>query len=144
MGRYSGPERRKYMRLPFQKTVKYRICYDKFSSAAVDADSQNIGGGGIMFKTKWPPPIMSIIAVDIDITKLKNYISKDNLKDKFNLDELYIQNGKLFGEVKRIKEYPESGYYDVALQLIHISDKKPLDKIKKLKQSPQQQQFPQT
>ncbi len=121
---YPRKERRRFLRLPFQKNIKYRICYDKFTSESIEGDSQNISTGGILFKTKWPPPSMSIIAIDLNISKFREYIKNEKLENDININNLYIQNGQLYGEVVRIKEYPESGYYDVALKLIPKKDKK--------------------
>jgi len=122
--RYPRKERRKFLRIPFQKNIKYRICYDKFTSEIIEGNSENISAGGILFKTKWPPPSMSIIAIDLNIDKFREYIKNENLQNDINIDNLYIQNGQLYGEVVRIKEYPESGYYDIGLKLITKKDKK--------------------
>ena len=121
---YPRRERRKFLRVPFQKNIKYRICYDKFSSETIDGNSENISTGGILFKTKWPPSSMSIIAIDLNINKFRDYIKNENLGSEVNFDNLYIHKGQLYGEVVRIKEYPESGYYDVALKLLLRKDKR--------------------
>ncbi|MBU1863439.1 MAG: PilZ domain-containing protein [Candidatus Omnitrophica bacterium] len=120
--RQSNKERRQFIRVPFQKNITYSICYNKFTPHSVEGNSKNISGGGILFKTKWPPPIMSVLSINLDVYKLKDYVNKENLQDKLDVNKLYMQNGKLYGEVVRIKEYPESGYYDVALQLIQKKD----------------------
>ena len=124
MDKYSGQDRRKYVRVPFKNNITYRICYNKFSSDEFNGDSQNIGGGGILFKTKWPPPTMSIIAIDINVNKLRSYIKEAKLENNFDLDNIYVQKGKIYGEVIRIKEYPESGYYDVALKFVRRKGRK--------------------
>ena len=67
---------------------------------------------------------MSIIAIDLNINKFRDYLKNEKLENDININKLYIQNGQLYGEVVRIKEYPESGYYDVALKLIPKKDKK--------------------
>jgi hypothetical protein len=112
-------ERRKFIRIPFQKTIRYSVCYNKFNSEEVDGQTENVSEGGILFKTKWPPSMMSIISIDVDIKRLRDYIQSNNLSTGFNADNLYVKAGQIYGEVVRIKEYPESGYYDVAIKLIH-------------------------
>lgn len=112
-------DRRNFIRVPFQKHISYRICYDKFKSDNVTADTTNISSGGILFKTKWPPPTMSILAIDLDVAKLRSYITEKGIEHDFNIDELHIEKNRIFGEVVRIREYPESGYYDIALKFIH-------------------------
>lgn len=111
-------EKRQFIRIPFQKKISYQVCYNNFTSESSEASTENISTGGIMFKTKWPPQSLAVIAIDLDIAKLRQYIKTENLESKIHLDEVYVKNGKVFGEVIRIKEYPESGYYDVALRLI--------------------------
>jgi hypothetical protein len=122
---YSGQERRKYLRIPFQKDIKYRICYNKFTTApiqsndiSVEADTQNISEGGIFFMTKYPPPTLSVISIDVDVQRLREYLIKENLTNALNPDNLYVKNGQLHGEVVRIQQCPHSGYYSVALKLI--------------------------
>ena len=122
--KYPNKERRKFLRVPFQKNIKYRICYDKFTSESIEGNSQNISTGGILFKTKWPPPSMSIIAIDLNINKFRDYIKNQNLGSEVNVDNLYVNKGQLYGEVVRIREYPESGFFDVALKLLTKKDKK--------------------
>ena len=122
--KYPRKERRNFLRVPFQKNIKYRICYDKFTSESIDGNSENISTSGILFKTKWPPPSMAIIAIDLNVYKFREYIKNENLQNDINIDNLYIHKGQLYGEVVRIKEYPESGYYDVALKLLPRKDKK--------------------
>jgi c-di-GMP-binding flagellar brake protein YcgR len=116
-------DRRKFIRVPFKKHLSYRICYNKFNSDKVVADSENISGGGIMFKTKWPPPTMSILAIDLDVKRLREYITQKGIAHDFDVDNLHIENNRIFGEVVRIKEYPESGYYDVSIKFIHRKKK---------------------
>lgn len=117
-------ERRNFIRVPFKKNISYRICYDKFSSEKIIADSENIGCGGILFKTKWPPPTMSIIAIDLDIHRLKQYITEKGISHDFDTTKLYTEKNRIYGEVVRIKEYPESGYFDVAIKFIHREKKR--------------------
>jgi len=116
-------DRRTFIRVPFRKHISYRICYDKFNSDKVVADSENIGGGGILFKTKWPPPTMSILAIDLDVNRLKDYIKQNGISHDFDIDTLYVKQNRIYGEVVRIREYPESGFYDVALKFIHRKKK---------------------
>jgi len=116
-------ERRRFIRVPFKKHISYRICYDKFSSEQIVADSENVGGGGILFKTKWPPPTMSIIAIDLDVAKLRQYITDKGIAHDFDMSLLYTEKKCIFGEVVRIKEYPESGFFDVAIKFIHYKKK---------------------
>lgn len=122
---YQDPkERRNYVRIPFQKHLKYNICYNKFHSEEINAASENISEGGILFKTKWPPPSMSIIAIDVDIPKFKAYIKKEHHDKDIDVDAIHQEKGRLFGEVIRITEYKESGFYDVALKFIPRKTKK--------------------
>lgn len=115
--------RRKYIRVPFQKNIKYRICYkNQVSKELIDASTADISSGGILFKTKWPPPSLAIIEIEIDLKKFKEHLSRIDNK-AVNIDLLYTKNNKIYGEVKRIKEYPESGFYEIAVHLVHKNEK---------------------
>ena len=116
----TGRERRSFIRIPFQKNINYSVCYKGQQFAeTVEGSTENISQEGILFKTKWPPAIYSMISLNIDPKKFKEHVDKDpELKKIFNLDRLYAKKGKFYGEVVRIREYPESGYYDVAVRLI--------------------------
>ncbi len=112
-------ERRKYHRIEIGENIKYKVCYDNFMSEPTNGKSGNISEGGIFFITKWPPPIMSIIAIEINLENIKTQLGRLNESRnpiELDLDSLYIKDGYLYGEVIRITENSE--LYEVAARFI--------------------------
>jgi len=136
---YTGKERRQYVRIPFQKNIKYRLCYEKFASEILEADASNISQNGICFKTKYPPPSTAVIALNVPVDKLRKYLETQKLSELINADQLYTRGETIYGEVVRIIQEPHSGFYSVAVKLILKKDPNAQKKIEeaRLKEHPQ-------
>lgn len=139
MARYEGNDRRQYVRIPFQKNINYRLCYEKFAATIMEADASNLSQNGICFKTKYPPPTTSVISIQVDTKRLKDYLQKENLMDVIDPEQLYTKGGNIYGEVVRIIKDSQSGFHSVAVKLILKKDPTAEEKIEeaKLKDHPQ-------
>ncbi len=124
-------DHRRYVRIPFQRNIKYRLCYERLASEIIDADARNISQNGLLFKTKYPPPTSTIIALNIDITKLAEYLRRENLTDVIKPDQLFIRDHSIFGEVVRIIKDDKSGFYSVAVKLILKKDPLAAERIER-------------
>jgi len=122
MTRFEGNDRRQFVRVPFQKNIKYRICYDRFVSEIVDADSHNISQNGILFKTKYPPQVGSVLALNVPADKFGEYLQSENLTDIIDPEQLYSRGQSIFGEVIRNIKDEQSGFFSVAVKLILKKD----------------------
>ncbi|MBN1492953.1 MAG: PilZ domain-containing protein [Candidatus Omnitrophica bacterium] len=144
MTHFNGNDRRKYVRVPFQRNIKYRVCYERLASEIVDANAQNISQNGIFFKTKFPPPPNTIVSLGIDIEKFKEYLIKDNLTEVLDPEQIMTRGNAIFGEVVRVIEEQHSGFYSVAVKLILKKDPNAAEKIEKAEPKPHPQYKDQT
>lgn len=139
MSQYNGSDRRKYVRVPFQRNMKYRVCYEKLVSEIVDADATNISQTGILFKTKFPPPPNTILSMAIDVEKFKAYLIREKLTDVLDPEQIYFRGHVIFGEVVRIIKEDQSGFFSVAVKLILKKDPNAEEKLKKVETKPHPQ-----
>lgn len=129
---YNGSNRRQYLRVPFQKTIKYRICYERFASEIIDANTNNISQGGILFKTKYPPATSTIVSLNVSPDKLKEYLVEAELTDLVDPEKLFYKGQAIFGEVVRVIKDSQSEFYSVAVKLVLQKDPTAVPKIEEI------------
>ena len=130
---YSGNERRRFLRVPFQSSIRYRLCYERFANEIIEASAHNLSQNGILFKTKYPPPQSAIIALNIELDKLKRYLDREGLTDIIDVDQVFVRGNSVFGEVIRVIEEQHSGFFSVAVNIILKKDPQAEERIERAK-----------
>lgn len=112
---YKATDRRKSARYSYQKNIKYKITdfshSGKTNLKISQAISKNISTEGILFYTKNPPGLSSIILLDINYRATP--IRKE-LKEK-----VVIIDGKVLGRIVRVQEEKDN-QYSVAVAFVSI------------------------
>jgi hypothetical protein len=114
------------------------------ASEIIEADARNISQNGICFKTKFPPPTNTIVSLNIDIDKFKEYLVKEKMTDVLDPAQILYRNHSIFGEVVRVIEEQQSGFYSVAVKLVLIKDPHAVAKVEKVEPKPHPQYKNQT
>lgn len=111
--RYQGAERRKFIRYQYAKSIQYKkviLSDDKIVALRlVDAFSENLTAGGIMFTTNQPPEISNMVALELDYGETT--CSKEIEK------RVLMLNNKPVGRVVRIEDIGD-GQYNVAVAFL--------------------------
>jgi len=126
-------EKRRYVRIPFQRSITYKHCYEKFANQIVDANASNISQNGILFNTKYPPPPKALVSLNLDIAQLKEYLKQEGLTNSIDPDEIFVKGKTIFGEVVRVIQDERSNFYSVAVKLILNRDPEAEAKIEAAK-----------
>lgn len=71
----SGTDRRKYIRIPYEAVLRYKLRPEKGSKKKLflDAASKNISSGGILMTTKEHFAAGTLLEVELDIPSLEGY-----------------------------------------------------------------------
>ena len=123
---YAGKEKREFFRYRHEKSAHFKEITpnDHAISDLADAITKNLSASGMLFTSKYPPRLSSIIILDIDYrtTMLCEEIEERAL----------ILNNRLLGKVVRIEDN-DNGSYDIGVAFINKSDTLPSDILKLVK-----------
>ncbi len=114
----SGKERRQFFRHPHEKPVRYKnfiLQQNKIlASKLSDAVTKNLSNSGVLFVTKSPPELSSIVIFEFDSGANKIFQRKTR-------DRILMLNHKVFGKVVRIEE-GKDGQYQVGVAFIQKTE----------------------
>ena len=117
---YAGKENREFFRYRHIKPAHFKEITpnDHAISDLADALTKNLSASGMLFTSKYPPRLSSIIILDIDYrtTMLCGEIEERAL----------ILNNRLLGKVVRIEDN-DNGSYDIGVAFVKKSDTLPGD-----------------
>ena len=117
---YAGKERREFFRYRHVENASFREITpsDHAISDLADAVTKNLSASGMLFTSKYPPRLSSIIVLDVDYrtTRICEEIEERAL----------ISNNRLLGKVVRIEDN-DNGSYDIGVAFIKKSDTLPSD-----------------
>ena len=118
--KHTGSEKREFFRYRHEEPIHYNVLNASKDGGVVskmmDAISKNLSASGILFATKNPPAIPSILVLNLDYrtTRICQEIEGRAL----------ILNDKLLGKVVRIEDN-EDGLYNVGVAFVKKSDNLP-------------------
>lgn len=112
---YKGLERRRYVRLVFDKPLRFKIINPIFVAELQIGKSQNISETGMLFKTVTPPPRKSFIAIDTDHQAVKDFLRTDR--------GLVTIDHKILGKVMRTHLNLNNGLFEVGIRFIRPEEK---------------------
>lgn len=117
---HSGIDKREFFRYRHEKPIHYQILNghkdENSVSQLMDAVSKNLSASGILFTTKNPPAMPSILMMDLDYrtTRICQEIE----------ERAFILKDKLLGKVVRIEDN-EKGMYNVGVAFVKKSESLP-------------------
>ena len=115
---YGGKERREFFRYRHIKPAHFKEITpnDHAISDLADALTKNLSASGMLFTSKYPPRLSSIIVLDVDYrtTRICEEIEERAL----------ILNNRLLGKVVRIEDN-DNGSYDIGVAFIKKSENLP-------------------
>ena len=100
--------RRTYPRLPFKKSLRYRVCKKGSSSEYNEGFALNMSQGGILFSVKETPPLSSMLILELD------------MKMPFGLLTI---GDRFIGKVVRVKKRKDAEGYEVSLSFVKKQEK---------------------
>ena len=112
--KYSGPERRKFMRLDFTTPLAYKICKKQTVSKILEGYTSNISTTGVLCNIKDKVKKNDVIWLSFDRNTL-------NMCESLENRSFIYQNGVL-GKVTRI-EVKKNKSFDVGIQFITREEK---------------------
>jgi len=112
--KYSGPERRKFMRLDFTAPLAYKICKKQTVSKILEGYTSNISTAGVLCNIKDKVKKNDVIWLSFDRNTL-------NMCESIESRSFIYQNG-VFGKVARI-ETRKNKSFDVGVQFITREEK---------------------
>lgn len=108
-------ENRIAIRLPYDKSLQFKICSPNFVSEMHLASSRNVSQTGLCFRANSSPPLGSIIKIDTDLPTLARCIQVENMI--FELD------GGILGKVVWTQDAAgQTGKVDVGVAFIRIGE----------------------
>ena len=111
----ASQERREFLRMDYERDVKFRELRGEKLSTKTQAATRNISACGLLFRTgSIPPALSSIIWVELD-QKMTNICSEVE-------GDLIIHNGGVFGRVVRISEGEPGQSYDIGIAFLRRKD----------------------
>lgn len=120
--KYTGQERRKYVRIPYEAVTRYKACKDKHKKECrkddcddnhhhkgkhvyAQADAKNVSSGGILLATKEHFPLHTILEIEMDVPSMDGYATV-----------------KIWGEVVRTTKMKNDDLYDNGISFYKIKD----------------------
>lgn len=111
---YTGPERRKFVRLDYREPLQYKVCKPETVSKLLDGYTENVSQTGLLCKIKEQVFLDSILWLSFDISTLA--ICKE-----VESNSVIIQKG-ILGKVVRVNQRPDS-FFDVGVCFITREEK---------------------
>jgi len=112
---YPGSERREFLRYAHERPAAFKElpARDKAVSEMVKAFTKNLSASGLLFTSRRPPRLSSIIALDVDYrtSRLCEEIEERAL----------VSGNRLIGKVVRIEDNG-NGSYDIGVAFIKKSE----------------------
>jgi hypothetical protein len=120
MEKYSGEERRKFVRIPFEAVTRYSVRKDKSKKECAkggcpdprkakrsyaSADAKNVSTGGILLATKEHFPLHAILEIEMDVPSMDGYTTV-----------------KILGEIVRTTAMKNGELYDNGISFYKIKD----------------------
>ncbi len=121
--KYSGEERRKFVRIPYEAVTRYKACKDKHRKECkkgdcdddnghhkgkhpyAHADAKNVSTGGILMATKELFPLHTILEIEMDVPSMDGYTTV-----------------KIWGEIVRTSKMKNDDLYDNGISFYKIKD----------------------
>lgn len=112
-GKFTGEERREFLRLPYEHPLKFNICRKGLIKELQIGVTKNVSQNGMLFKAKTAPAIDAIILIETDLKTLSNCIEVE--------DALVELNGRIMGKVVRVIPSEEASC-EVGVQFIRVGE----------------------
>ena len=113
---FSGPDKRRFLRISYVTPVKYKIYPAKILSKTMGGISKNISQTGLLFKADKPVALSTVVWVNLDYKTLE--ICRE-------LEEnLYPEKDGFLARVVRIEENPTDNTYNIGICFL-LKEEKP-------------------
>lgn len=116
--KFTGDERREFLRLPYEHPLKFNICRKGLIKELQIGTTKNVSQNGMLFKAKTAPEIGTIILIETDLKTLANCIEVE--------DALVELNGRIMGKVVRALP-TEDGAHELGVQFIRVGEESEQD-----------------
>lgn len=115
--KYAGPERRYFVRIPFEAVIRYKVSKEskKGNSPALrDAKSKNISTSGILFKSRERFPLGTLLEMEFTVPTEEGYSEVQIVGKIMRVSEVgeFYDNGVAFYKIKRKDENAISNLVD--------------------------------
>ncbi len=110
MKTYKRLERREFLRVDFETSVKYSVCSDEQVTSAASGLTKNISASGILFTTNQKLDVGTYIAISLDKHTLTDVVEID--------DSVIVVDSKLLGKVVRTEELVADKKYDIGISFL--------------------------
>ncbi len=111
--KFAGEERREFLRLPYERPLKFNVCRKGLIKELQIGITKNVSQKGMLFKAKTMPAIDAIILIETDLKTLSNCIEVE--------DALVELNGRIMGKVVRVVP-SENDFCEVGVQFIRVGE----------------------
>jgi c-di-GMP-binding flagellar brake protein YcgR len=120
---YPGNERREFLRIEKEVSVKFAVCKKDEISPLYSSITKNISSGGALFVVN-----KSLLVDDVLVIEFE----KNVLSDVIEIDDNVVEvDGKLLGKVVRVEELEEDKEYEIGVCFVKGTDEN-VDSIKEL------------